>query len=312
MSTSEAQVLVVDDEPVIRQQLSRALNMVGISCDCAVDGDDALSRFSARFYPLVVTDLRMPHRHGHSLVLELQSRARQPKIVALTGVTERWLAKDLMTHGIDEVIYKPVNYFDLANHLRRMLSTIETIELTSKAAPASSDDSLNKANASHAAVSNQAALSDRLSKQASSSFQNPWLVTALEWLDWRRVPNPPEDLWRYVTQLTKEEVDHMPWRQCKLTDKSRLAVAISLNNNLEPLGNPFKFLIRQMTQQQVTLVNSALPQGSHLGVVWMSHSKQRVAMLLKLTNSHALEHGYEITCEIVNRYGKSNTRRINS
>src|SRR5690349_2868707 len=111
MHNQDAEILVVDDEFRIRQQLCRALELAGIECECAADGDEALDRFLERRHKLIVTDLRMPRRNGHSLAVELLEQPEPPVVVALTGVTEPRLATDLLTRGVADIIYKPINYF---------------------------------------------------------------------------------------------------------------------------------------------------------------------------------------------------------
>src|SRR4051812_32849380 len=108
-----APVLVVDDEWLIRNQLTRALKSVGIKCDHAINGDDALFKFRSCDHQLVVTDLRMPHCNGHSLAVALLAEPNPPKVIVLTGLTEPKLARDLLARGVREVVFKPVNYFDL-------------------------------------------------------------------------------------------------------------------------------------------------------------------------------------------------------
>ena len=63
--------LVVDDEPQVRELTSRALARYRFQCDQACDGEEALEACNRVAYDAVVTDLRMPRRHGHSLAVEL-------------------------------------------------------------------------------------------------------------------------------------------------------------------------------------------------------------------------------------------------
>jgi HD-like signal output (HDOD) protein/FixJ family two-component response regulator len=103
--------LVVDDEPAIRGLTARALEEYHFQCDEAADGEEAAELLGRRNYDLVVTDLRMPRRHGHSLALEVLSKgADRPLLIVLTGVLEPKLAADLIARGIDDIVFKPVDF----------------------------------------------------------------------------------------------------------------------------------------------------------------------------------------------------------
>ncbi|MDA1053373.1 MAG: response regulator [Planctomycetota bacterium] len=70
--------LVVDDDPIASKTVMFALEQEGFRCDLAVDGEDALRQLDDDTYDLVVTDLRMPNKHGHALSLELLEKQPRP------------------------------------------------------------------------------------------------------------------------------------------------------------------------------------------------------------------------------------------
>ena len=123
MKRNAPPVLVVDDDEIIRQHLSKVLALRGIACDCAVDGEDALHKIACHHYDLVIADLRMPELDGHSLALVLLHQLHPPRIIALTGMKDPSLVADLLAHGVEEIVYKPVDYFDLADRLKLMFYT---------------------------------------------------------------------------------------------------------------------------------------------------------------------------------------------
>jgi DNA-binding response OmpR family regulator/HD-like signal output (HDOD) protein len=101
--------LVVDDELIIRSLVAKALDKEGFDCDTAADGEDATRRSAATHYDLVITDLRMPNKHGYALVVDVLNVQRRPTIIVHTGVTEPKLAKDLFSRGVDDIVYKPID-----------------------------------------------------------------------------------------------------------------------------------------------------------------------------------------------------------
>ncbi|EMI43448.1 HDOD domain-containing protein [Rhodopirellula sp. SWK7] len=102
--------LVVDDDPIVRSMVSFALAREGFHCKSATDGQDALAQLSANAYDLLVTDLRMPKMHGHSLAVDVLAQHLCPTIIVHTSVGDARLTKDLIIRGVNDVVYKPTNY----------------------------------------------------------------------------------------------------------------------------------------------------------------------------------------------------------
>ncbi len=121
MVAAKYKALVVDDEEPIRRLLKRALSREGIEADEAADGRQALNLYQARKYDVVITDLRMPNRHGHALCVDLLQDPGHPLIIVLTGVLEPRLARDLFARGVDDVVFKPVDFRSFATKVRALL-----------------------------------------------------------------------------------------------------------------------------------------------------------------------------------------------
>ncbi len=122
MEQSIHRVLIVDDEPLIREATSRAMAAQAFCCETACDGRQALQMYQETRHELVVTDLRMPKYHGHSLILELLKDKEPPSIVVLTGVANSRLVKDLFSRGVQDIVEKPIDFNVFAS---KMLSLIE-------------------------------------------------------------------------------------------------------------------------------------------------------------------------------------------
>ena len=114
MSNGKLIALIVDDEFAIRRLVATELKNNGFDCDTAANGQEASRLASEKRYDVVVTDLRMPEKHGHAFILELLDRPDRPLIVVYTGVIEPRLATDLLARGVDDIIFKPVNLGFLA------------------------------------------------------------------------------------------------------------------------------------------------------------------------------------------------------
>ena len=114
MADSKRRALVVDDDAIARKMLVFCLQKKDFACDTAIDGVQATDLLKNQDYDLVVTDLKMPNKHGHSLAIDLLAREPRPVIVIHTSVDDPRLTKDLMTRGVDDIVYKPTNYEQFA------------------------------------------------------------------------------------------------------------------------------------------------------------------------------------------------------
>jgi two-component system cell cycle sensor histidine kinase/response regulator CckA len=82
-------VLVVDDEPAIRDTLANVLEANGYRAAVAIDGAEALKLYAARpaDFAVVVTDMMMPGMQGEDLIARLRAVNSAVRVVAITGVT---------------------------------------------------------------------------------------------------------------------------------------------------------------------------------------------------------------------------------
>ena len=67
-------VLVVDDEPMVRDFVAKVLTRNGFACRTAGDAAEAMALAMDRAPSLVVTDMRMPGKDGTWLLSELRKR----------------------------------------------------------------------------------------------------------------------------------------------------------------------------------------------------------------------------------------------
>jgi DNA-binding response OmpR family regulator len=114
MAALTYRALVADDEEPIRKLVAVALRKMGYECQLAADGDQAAQLAAKSRFDVVITDLKMPNKNGHALALELLQREDRPLIVVYTGVIEPRLAKDLLARGVDDILYKPLDFGVLA------------------------------------------------------------------------------------------------------------------------------------------------------------------------------------------------------
>jgi DNA-binding response OmpR family regulator len=115
-----ARVLVVDDEPLVREVVARYLEEDGHEVEVVADGDAALARFSQGGHDLVVLDLMLPSTDGLAVLRELRRTSDVPVIVLTARGAEgdRVLGFDL---GADDYVVKPFSPRELARRVTSVL-----------------------------------------------------------------------------------------------------------------------------------------------------------------------------------------------
>lgn len=113
-------ILFVDDDPSIRQTLSRELALAGYDAISASDGVEGQSLFERESPDLVITDLAMPRADGFAVVAAVRRVDRTPVIVlSVRGEEEdKVRALDL---GADDYVTKPFSLRELLARVRTQL-----------------------------------------------------------------------------------------------------------------------------------------------------------------------------------------------
>lgn len=113
-------ILVVDDDPSIRQTLSRELALAGYEAISAADGVEGKARLEERRPDLVITDLAMPRLDGLGLLSAIRRIDSTPVIVlSVRGEEEdKVRALDL---GADDYVTKPFSLRELLARVRTQL-----------------------------------------------------------------------------------------------------------------------------------------------------------------------------------------------
>lgn len=130
-------ILVVDDDPAIRESLSKELRAAGYTILTASDGAEGVRLFQTQAPDLVLTDLAMPRSDGFELIAAIRASSRVPMLViSVRGSdADKVRALDL---GADDFVTKPFSVAELLARVRAQLrrtsappaSTLSFSELT--------------------------------------------------------------------------------------------------------------------------------------------------------------------------------------
>jgi two-component system, NtrC family, response regulator AtoC len=107
MEQPEPRVLVVDDDPLIREELDSLLTGESLSVSCATSVPEALERLAAEECAVAVVDVRLAGDDGIALTREIRNRWPRVDVIVITGYGSIRNAVDAMKQGAVDYITKP-------------------------------------------------------------------------------------------------------------------------------------------------------------------------------------------------------------
>ncbi len=114
-------ILIVEDDPAVRDIVQIALEREGMSVEAVGDGESALKRFrSAGAFDLVVLDIMLPGIDGISLCQELRKSSDVPVVMLTARDGERSVVLGLEV-GADDYVTKPISPLEVVSRVRAHL-----------------------------------------------------------------------------------------------------------------------------------------------------------------------------------------------
>jgi CheY-like chemotaxis protein len=115
--TAPLRVLLVDDEPNVRQAVALVLSVDGHKVTESASGPLALQRLETEQFDIVITDFRMQGMNGDELARRIKARHPTLPVVMLTGFSEQPIGPE---NPVCAIFYKP----DQITSLRQMVGTL--------------------------------------------------------------------------------------------------------------------------------------------------------------------------------------------
>ena len=121
MSDPINEILIVDDEPIIREILVRKLTESGYRPTPSENAFEALNKMRERPFSLVLSDIMMPGMDGIELLKQLKSIYPDTAVVMITAVSNVSIAIEALREGAYDYLIKPFNLEEVVLSVRNAL-----------------------------------------------------------------------------------------------------------------------------------------------------------------------------------------------
>ena len=105
---TNAAILVVDDEEVVRRSFQRVLASERCRVEAVGDGEQAIRAMEARAFDIVLLDLRMPGMDGMAVLRTMKGRWPEGEVIVITGYPSVDTAKEAIRLGAWGYLAKPL------------------------------------------------------------------------------------------------------------------------------------------------------------------------------------------------------------
>ncbi len=109
MANQTLDIIVIDDEEIIRDSLEQLLELEGYQVKTFASALSALDRLNRSFNGVVISDINMPHMDGMALLEQVQAFDSELPVILLTGFADVSLAVEAMRKGAYDFFEKPIN-----------------------------------------------------------------------------------------------------------------------------------------------------------------------------------------------------------
>lgn len=117
----EGNVLVVDDDPEVREMLSEVISRKGFKVVSVGSGEEALEELEKQHFDLIFLDLVMPGMTGVDALSAIKEKDKKAVVVIVTGYGDDPIALDAMSLGPLFLIRKPFRVNDIVEVLNAVV-----------------------------------------------------------------------------------------------------------------------------------------------------------------------------------------------
>lgn len=127
MKSAPPVIMVVDDDPIVRDNLKAFMEDEGFMVLTAASAEETLQELRQHACDVLVVDIRLPGMDGHKLIQEVTGRFPAVRFLIHTGLCHYELPQPLQSLGVrpEHVFHKPVADMTLISRAVRCLCAKE-------------------------------------------------------------------------------------------------------------------------------------------------------------------------------------------
>ena len=141
----DVSILIADDDVAACMVLKRWVERMGMPCDVATDGAEAVAACSAKSYDVVLMDALMPVKNGWDASVEIGKNSagkNLPYIVGMVSIGDEGTRRQCQESGMGDVLCKPITRLALQQSIARRV--VESKYINTDSSPFSNYDMQNK------------------------------------------------------------------------------------------------------------------------------------------------------------------------
>jgi DNA-binding NtrC family response regulator len=120
-----AQILIVDDEPIVCERLKAFLESDGHGVETIVDPAKAMHRLETNAFDIVISDIRMGEIDGIQVMEKVFQNSAHTKVIMITGYATLELAREALTKGAFDFIAKPFKMKEIRGTIKKAMESLD-------------------------------------------------------------------------------------------------------------------------------------------------------------------------------------------
>ena len=121
-------ILIVDDEPIVRESIRDWLKDAGYKVATAETGEEALALVGKQDFSVIIMDVRLPGKTGVTVLKEVKALKPGIKSIIITAYPSAEMVAEARKLGVVDYLIKPIAPDDLERLVRETLAKLEPEE----------------------------------------------------------------------------------------------------------------------------------------------------------------------------------------